>query len=478
MKKLFILLLGFTISISSFSHPWKPGHYVIVDTDGSIGDIRAISMLLASPDVRVLAITVSSGTLSAENAYLKVKSFLNSLYHQGIPVGINYGNKYMPPDPQVSLKYVWGDETKIDISRSQDYLQLISETFSGEKTAVSFICLGSMSTVYQASRNIPDFFNHVKDIIWSADGAGNKSGFNYNIDKEASAGMLKKSTLVKVLRKYTLNNSNFFNDEMISSIGQINTPYAKKISEFLNSDLARVNDSSNEATDDMAALFLHYPEFFLNKTIGFVSDCTPADPEGLNEGMLKILRGETVAKNQVVKDIPIDPDFYFDDIRPSVNMIVNKYGIDEWTSGIIANELHRHLGVFAIIGVKMGIRAREYFNTGVDEFKAVSSAGSNPPLSCMNDGIQVSTGATPGHGLLTVKNDSLPIPSVEFTYMNRKIRLTLKPELSEKITSELKEINFIYGLDSNIYWELVRKNSIKYWLDFDRHEIFNIEEIN
>ena len=41
----------------------------------------------------------------------------------------------------------------------------------------------------------------------------------------------------------------------------------------------------------------------------------------------------------------------------------------------------------------------------------------------------------------------------------------------------MKEINFIYGLDSDIYWELVRKNSIKYWLQFDRHEIFDIEVI-
>jgi pyrimidine-specific ribonucleoside hydrolase len=335
-----------------------------------------------------------------------------------------------------------------------------------------------MSTAYQAFKNIPDFSKHVKDIIWSADGAEGKTGFNYNIDKKASESMLKQATLVKIIRKWTLNNSLFFDDNMISSIGQINTPYAKNIHDFLNSDPAKGNDSSNEATGVMAALFLHYPEFFLNKTIGFVSDCTPADPNGLNDGTLKILRGETVAKNQLIKDFPLDPNFYFDDIEPSVSMIVDKYGIDEWTSGVLANELHRHLGVFAIIGVKMGIRAREYFNTGVDEFKAVSSAGSTPPLSCMNDGIQVSTGATPGHGLLTIKNDSLPIPSVEFTYMNRIIRLTLKPELTEKITSELKEINFIYGLDSNIYWELVRKNSIKYWLDFDRHEIFIIEEIN
>ncbi|NMD02938.1 MAG: nucleoside hydrolase, partial [Bacteroidales bacterium] len=60
---------------------------------------------------------------------------------------------------------------------------------------------------------------------------------------------------------------------------------------------------------------------------------------------------------------------------------------------------------------------------------------------------------------------------------NRKIRITLKPELAEKISAETKEINFIYGLDSDIYWELVRKNTIKYWKDLDRHEIFLIEEI-
>jgi len=160
-----------------------------------------------------------------------------------------------------------------------------------------------------------------------------------------------------------------------------------------------------------------------------------------------------------------------------VTQIIERYGMDEWSSGVLANELHRHLGVFAIIGVKMGIRAREYFDTGVDEFRVKSFAGSIPPVSCFNDGLQVSTGATPGHGLLTVINDQPVSPSAEFTYLNRKIRLTLKPEITGKITSELQEINFVYGLDSNTYWELVRKNSIKYWLSMDRHEIFEIEEI-
>jgi formylmethanofuran dehydrogenase subunit E len=179
-----------------------------------------------------------------------------------------------------------------------------------------------------------------------------------------------------------------------------------------------------------------------------------------------------------MKAVPTDPDFYFDDLKPYVKEIIDMYGIDEWTSGVLGNELHRHLGTFAIIGVKMGIRAREYFDTGVDEFTATTYAGSEPPLSCMNDGVQVSTGATPGHGLLTVSNDPVKKPSADFTYLNRKIRLTLKPEIADKISSELKEFNFVYGLDSDIYWELVRKNSIKYWRDLDRHEIFTIEEVN
>ena len=275
-----------------------------------------------------------------------------------------------------------------------------------------------------------------------------------------------------------LEGEPFYNETLLKGISDIPTIYTKKITTYFSSEAARNHKYSFSGNDEMVALYLHFPGLFQVSSGTKNKINSPVSADSLRKNCMKILAGETVAKNQVIKNFPIDPSFYFADIEPSVTDIIQKYGNDEWISGVIANELHRHLGVFAIVGVKMGIRAREYFNTGVDEFAAVSFAGSIPPLSCMNDGIQVSTGATPGHGLLTVKNDSPSIPSAEFTYMNRKIRLTLKPEIAEKISSELKEINFIYGLDSNIYWELVRKNSIKYWLNMDRHEIFIVEEIH
>ena len=54
------------------AHPWKPAHYVIIDTDGGIDDMRAISIMLASPDIRVMGIIASGGARSEERRVGKV----------------------------------------------------------------------------------------------------------------------------------------------------------------------------------------------------------------------------------------------------------------------------------------------------------------------------------------------------------------------------------------------------------------------
>jgi pyrimidine-specific ribonucleoside hydrolase len=475
MKRILLLLAGLSITILLNSHPWKPSHYVIIDTDGGIDDMRAITLMLASPDIRVLAITVSPGVLSSNEVYLKVKSLLNSCHHEGIPVGINRSVSFKSPEYNVALNAKWGEEGNLDPSSAPDCTSLIKEILSSGKTKISFICIGGMSTAYDALKNTPLFRQQVKEILWSVDGVNDYNGFNYNIDPSSAKKILKEDIPVSLVRNFT--DSIFFDETLIKEISEVKTRYAEKLTEYFNSDNAQGHAFSYRATDEMVSLFLQFPSLFKADSTEKTIEYSSPEKRMLSYDLLKMLKGETVPRNQVIKDFPLDPSFYFDDIKPSVTEIVNKYGIDEWTSGVLANELHRHLGVFAIIGVKMGIRAREYFDTGVDEFSVTSFAGSEPPLSCMNDGLQVSTGATPGHGLLTVRNDTVLSASALFTYLDRRIRLTLKPEIASKISSELKKINFVYGLDSNIYWELVRKNTIKYWRDLDRHEIFIINEI-
>lgn len=477
MKKTIITFLTLLLALTLHSHPWKPSHYVIIDTDGGIDDMRAVSMLLASRDVRVLGITTSGGALSPGNAFIKIKSLLNSFYHEGIPVGVDKTSQYKLKEIPFALQTKWGSEDGISTVDAHGNIDLILRLLSAEKTKITFICLGSMTTAHNALRDVPLFRQQVKDIVWSADEAGYLNGFNFNIDKEASAAMLKQEIPVKIIRSMNKTQGDFYNNELISSIGTINTRYAKKFYSYFSNESVKAHKFSYYGTDEMSVVFLHNPGLFVNKTSGNISESTPADPEGIKQATVKILTGETIERNQVIRKLPLDPGFYYDDISPMVNDIIERHGLDEWISGVYASEMHRHLGVFEIIGVKMGIRAREYFNTGVDEFKAVSYAGSTPPLSCMNDGLQVSTGSTPGHGLLTVRNDTVLSPTVDFTYMGRRIRISLKPDIAKKISSELKEINFIYGLDSDIYWELVRKNTIKYWREMDRHEIFVIEAL-
>jgi len=476
MKRILLLLAGFSITILLNSHPWKPSHYVIIDTDGGIDDMRAITLMLASPDIRVLAITVSPGVLSSYDVYLKVKSLLNACHHEGIPVGINRSAAFKSPEYKVALNAKWGMEENLDPASAPDCIVLIKEILSAEKTKISFICIGGMSTAYNSLKDIPLFKQQVKEILWSVDGINDSKGFNYNIDPQAAKRILKEDIPISLIRNFS--DSSFFDENLIKDISEVKTRYAEKLTAYFNSDNARGHQFSYRATDEMVPLFLQFPSIFKADSTGKTLEYYSSEKKLLGDDLLKMLKGETVARNQVIKDLPLDPSFYFDDIKPSVTEIVNRYGIDEWTSGVLANELHRHLGVFAIIGVKMGIRAREYFDTGVDEFTVTSFAGSEPPLSCMNDGLQVSTGATPGHGLLTVRNDTVLSASALFTYLNHRIKLTLKPEIAGKISSELKEINFVYGLDSNIYWELVRKNTIKYWLNLDRQEIFIIKQIH
>jgi pyrimidine-specific ribonucleoside hydrolase len=473
MKKHIIILALFLVASPLSSHPWKPNHYVIIDTDGGIDDMRAITLLLASPDVRVLGIIVSPGAVSADSAYAKVKRLLFSFYHEGLPVAINRGSAFRSPEFPAAMALTWGKGGRHNPQNAKNGSQLLDDIFAHEKTPISLVCLGSLSTASAALREVPAFSQHVKQIIWSSGEQKPANGFNYSIDK-SSADFIMKSK-VPMVRVGGFTGNAFFDEPFQKILASSSGPYAAAVTTLFTPGKTE-HSYLYEANDEMIPVFLHFPQLFISAGNNLHIPSGEKLPE-LKQGFIKIISGETVERNQVIRNFPSDPAFYFEDIEPSVSNIIIKYGRDEWTSGVLANELHRHLGVFAIIGVKMGIRAREYFNTGVDEFKAVSFAGSIPPLSCMNDGLQVSTGATPGHGLLTVINDK-PAASVEFTYLNHKIRITLKPSIAEKITSELKEINFVYGLDSNIYWELVRKNSIRYWLELDRHEIFEIEELS
>jgi pyrimidine-specific ribonucleoside hydrolase len=125
----------------------------------------------------------------------------------------------------------------------------------------------------------------------------------------------------------------------------------------------------------------------------------------------------------------------------------------------------------------MGIRAMEYFNVGVNNLEVETFAGSVPPLSCFNDGLQISTGATIGQGLITISDSLSAIPSAIFRFNNQKVHIALRLEIAEQIRSDIGYGIENFGLLSDKYWLYIEKLAIKYWSDLSRQEIFMMEKM-
>ncbi len=69
-------------------------------------------------------------------------------------------------------------------------------------------------------------------------------------------------------------------------------------------------------------------------------------------------------------------------------------------------DFHGHLGPYVLLGYRMGLMARSYFP---GKFYATVFTGTEPPVSCLIDGIQFSSGCTLGKGNLGVKEGGRPV---------------------------------------------------------------------
>ncbi|MEK6651157.1 MAG: formylmethanofuran dehydrogenase subunit E family protein [Bacteroidota bacterium] len=170
--------------------------------------------------------------------------------------------------------------------------------------------------------------------------------------------------------------------------------------------------------------------------------------------------------------MPVDPKLMQADVKPLADSIIRRHGQAEWTAGVLTNELHRHLGVYNIIGVKMGVRAMELLNVGFDEMRVECEAGYDQPLSCIHDGLQVATGASLGRGLYRVADGS-PTPRARFTARGQTVELTLRPDVVQSLTREIATLSRDYGFGSARYFRAIRSLSMRRWLEFDRVAIFD-----
>lgn len=170
------------------------------------------------------------------------------------------------------------------------------------------------------------------------------------------------------------------------------------------------------------------------------------------------------------KAYPTDPAQFNEVVGPYVQKIIECHGLEEWKAALLTNEMHRHLGLWSIIGAKMGVRAREVLDAPFDQLRVVSFAGSTPPFSCLNDGIQVSTGASLGRGTINVADMASPV--AQFFHDDKGLYMKPKPEIVQAVRRTIKELSKAYGFQSDEYFRQLEKVSVKYWLEWDRSTMF------
>jgi len=105
-------------------------------------------------------------------------------------------------------------------------------------------------------------------------------------------------------------------------------------------------------------------------------------------------------------------------------------------------QFHGHLGPYAVIGYKMGKIANQHLGVQPFSKQVIVCTGTTPPISCIIDGIQLSSGCTLGTGKISVLDKG--IPKATFTNNNgRSIEINLKSHIREEIDTSVTEDNII-----------------------------------
>lgn len=179
-------------------------------------------------------------------------------------------------------------------------------------------------------------------------------------------------------------------------------------------------------------------------------------------------------RSVVFEGFPLDKALYQKDVQKIQAEAIRRYGFNEWRAAVLTCELHGHLGIYSLLGVKMGILALEQFPGSESELQITSHAGSKPPLSCLNDGLQVATGATLGHGTIRLSESSAPVAEAHFERDKRTVCIALKSEIAERIAGDIAHGRKRSGGVTPAYWEYVRHLALEYWVELDRQAIFDL----
>ncbi|MFO7938708.1 MAG: FmdE family protein, partial [Bacteroidales bacterium] len=399
----------------------------------------------------------------------------------GIRVGVSEEVDFrLPAWAGFSERIHWhvNDPAKVQGSGPQS-IPLLNEVVADYSEKITLVALGSLKTYADWLKANPQMLDKVERIVWYNNHTVEK-GFNYQVSPESYRYIEALDVELAIVQ----NTSQLVvSKAYLNALDTAASVYARQIAEVHAQEelMERVVASHLQLWDDMVPLYMNAPLLFRETTDGDITRVSipgALAPSDIHPFINQLLASSAQENNRVFIRFPVDTSLYTAAYANMLNATLARYGATEWKAIVLTNEIHGHTGIYSIIGAKMGVRMLNYFNVGVNTFSVISYAGLEPPLSCFNDGLQISSGATMGQGLITVSDSISTTPSAVFEFNGQRVSVALKEQIANQMQEEIRYGVKTYGALTDPYWLYIEELAITYWKRFNRNEIFEITRLN
>ncbi|MCU0726532.1 MAG: nucleoside hydrolase [Planctomycetes bacterium] len=448
-----------------------PHTYLVIDTDAGLDDVVALTLVLQEPAVDVEAIVVTPGASGAVGGATTVARLLGRMNRSDVALFAGSPEAATPPPFRAAAEEMLGRLLPSgSAGAARPFDPAVAYTCDHGKTTV--LVLGPLGSLASALLTKPGIRAGIEAVVVS----GSPDGWNARRDPEAVAVVRESGLpLTFVVPGAEGTKPAAWSEGPMAISGH--TIGAGILRRLLGDKAAFAHYLGPLAPyhDELAFLYCAEPDRFRKREDGAME---PGDRAGIEAAFSAALRGGRLRRKPVVfsrTDFP--PEFLAPDVRERQAAIRAKNGEEEWFAQILMNEIHEHLGAWSIVGVKMAIRAAELLNAPPHSMEVVSFSAAGPPVSCMNDGVIVGSGSTPGRGLFRHEPGPPGSTRVKFTMNGRSVVLALKPEYRNLIAARIAELLEEHTLEDEAYWLGVREMGLVIWQDWHRTEIFDAEAV-
>lgn len=470
-----VLLLLVLLAYPASGHDVEDHPALVIDTDVGLDDVVTLAMALQHARVRIAGIVATEGAAGPKRGVEHLERLLHLFNRREIPL-------YAPPAVSEEKAPPPFRQTAERLVRRAlpDPVPPFHELFSprayakkGTKPVV--LVLGPLTNLAAALRREPGIRDGIAEVI-VAGSPKPEENWNVRRDPEALREVVASGVPIEFVSpgpaavKPDAWSEGAMRPGPETSIGETFLRRLFSDPETWQHYVGKLRHFHDELA------FVYYTDSAPFAETGDRDVFAPKDREAILRQFRRfVVHGRQGKRRVVLTEAPLPNDMLRDDVRKRREAIIRKNGEEEWFAQILLNELHEHMGAYSVMGVKMGLRAAEILNAPQHSMTVVSRVKARPPVSCLNDGLIVATGSTPGRGLFTHEPGASGPIRATFAYNGRQVTLALKQEYREKVGREIAKLLSVYTLEDEEYWKGVRLLGLDIWENWHRKELFDTE---